>query len=635
MENENIESCKAVKSSLRSILKNPEVNLVKIQEAVVRVNKILIHTLQFLKLFILDHYETHRTLPEINKCLIENIMKTVSVPKHLGRKLKEETFELKTKLSKFYHEHYVELDSDSEILTYINLKEILKYTSQEVITMFENNIKLHFTEYVGRYVNTMWKKKFLIKKIRKMAKTKEERNKRIRNLCNELKKIKQDLLDIGCQAKYRSKNFYHDWIDEQVMIILPSKEFEQENVYYDLKCHPLDYLPCMIYMMKEVEKEGEKIYNVFPMRTNIVPKYVRLDTETIITLLVTKEEKDSLGMKSELLTKIKKNQNGIWDFFFRTEKKEFNKNGYTFHHMIVTDGVGVSILFHRENLLKSKIPKTKKIIKEEKYIDELQDYSTVKDKKLVGIDPGMEDLIYCVDGVSKKSKHFRYSRFQRNEESKLKKYNRLILSKKQESEVKIIEYETELSMYNRKTLDVSEFKEYIQKKNSVNHLLYNFYENKIFRKLKFSAYINRTKSEQLMMKKFKKIFGKPEETVICFGDWEQKHHMKYKEPTKGKGMRELFRKNGYEVFLVNEFRTSCRCSKCHGGECEKFMLRPKRVDGSLQLVHGLLRCKNVNCSCLWNRDRNGASNIYLCGFNAINGFGRPKFLRRKNNNWVT
>lgn len=64
------------------------------------------------------------------------------------------------------------------------------------------------------------------------------------------------------------------------MVILPSKEFEKDNVYYDLKCHPLDYLPCMIYMMKEVEEEGEKIYNVFPMRTSIVPKYVKLDTET-------------------------------------------------------------------------------------------------------------------------------------------------------------------------------------------------------------------------------------------------------------------------------------------------------------------------------------------------------------------
>jgi hypothetical protein len=162
-----------VKSSLRSILKNPEVNLVKIQDVVVRTNKILIHTLQFLKLYLLDYYETHdRTLPEINKCLIENIMKTVSVTERKGRKPKEETFELKTKLSKFYLEHYVELeDSDSEILTYTNLKEILKYTGEEVITMFENNIKLHFIEYVGRYVNTMWKKKFLIEKIRKISKT--------------------------------------------------------------------------------------------------------------------------------------------------------------------------------------------------------------------------------------------------------------------------------------------------------------------------------------------------------------------------------------------------------------------------------------------------------------------------------
>jgi transposase len=461
-----------------------------------------------------------------------------------------------------------------------------------------------------------------------------------------LKKIKQDILDIGPQAKYRSKNFYHDWIDEQIMVILPSKEFEQENVYYDLKCHPLDYLPCMIYMMKEVEGEGEKIYNVFPMRTNIVPKYVKLDTETIITLLVTKEERDCLGSKSGLLGEIKKKQNDVWDFFFRTEKKEFNKNGYAFHHMIVTDGVGVSILFHREDLLRSRIPKTgflpsqktgfrageilKKIVKEEKYIDELEDYSSIKDKKLVGIDPGMEDLIYCVNGNSKKSKHFRYSRFQRDEESKLKKYKKLILSKKEE---KIIELETELSMYNRKTLDITEFKKYIKKKNSVNHNLFNFYKNKIFRKLKFGGYINRTKSEQRMMKKFKKIFGTPEEVVICFGDWEQKHHMKYKEPTKGKGMRKLFRKSGYKVFLVDEFRTSCRCSKCHGGECEKFMLRyPEDENASLQLVHGLLRCKNVNCSCVWNRDRNGASNIYLCGFNAINGFGRPKFLCRKNKN---
>jgi calcineurin-like phosphoesterase family protein len=32
-----------------------------------------------------------------------------------------------------------------------------------------------------------------------------------------------------------------------------------------------------------------------------------------------------------------------------------------------------------------------------------------------------------------------------------------------------------------------------------------------------------------MINNFKKIFGKPEDIVICIGDFEQKKHMKYKE----------------------------------------------------------------------------------------------------------
>jgi hypothetical protein len=46
--------------------------------------------------------------------------------------------------------------------------------------------------------------------------------------------------------------------------------------------------------------------------------------------------------------------------------------------------------------------------------------------------------------------------------------------------------------------------------------------------------------------------------------------MKFKEPTIGIGMRTLFRKRGYQVYLVDEFRTSRRCSNCNGGICEKF-----------------------------------------------------------------
>ena len=40
---------KSVKTSLKSIVKNPEVNLEKIQNAVCRTNKTITHSLQFLK----------------------------------------------------------------------------------------------------------------------------------------------------------------------------------------------------------------------------------------------------------------------------------------------------------------------------------------------------------------------------------------------------------------------------------------------------------------------------------------------------------------------------------------------------------------------------------------------------------
>jgi hypothetical protein len=128
---------------------------------------------------------------------------------------------------------------------------------------------------------------------------------------------------------------------------------------------------------------------------------------------------------------------------------------------------------------------------------------------------------------------------------------------------------------------------------------------------------------------FAKIFGKPEDVVICAGDWEQKQHMKYKEPIKGRGIRKLFRQNGYKIYLVDEFRTSCKCSKCEGGSCEKFMVRenPKPYKSGNILVHGLTKCKT--CLGVWNRDVNGATNIYKIAKNVINKLEIPKYLCRE------
>jgi len=48
----------------------------------------------------------------------------------------------------------------------------------------------------------------------------------------------------------------------------------------------------------------------------------------------------------------------------------------------------------------------------------------------------------------------------------------------------IIEWETELSKLNRKSLNITKLKEYIQKKSEINGLLFAFYEKYIFIKLR-------------------------------------------------------------------------------------------------------------------------------------------------------
>jgi hypothetical protein len=62
------------------------------------------------------------------------------------------------------------------------MNTILDYLTIDIITMYENNIKNHFVEYVERYVNAVWKKKFIISKIRKLNITKKEKDTKINNL---------------------------------------------------------------------------------------------------------------------------------------------------------------------------------------------------------------------------------------------------------------------------------------------------------------------------------------------------------------------------------------------------------------------------------------------------------------------
>ena len=106
----------------------------------------------------------------------------------------------------------------------------------------------------------------------------------------------------------------------------------------------------------------------------------------------------------------------------------------------------------------------------------LINYTNIVNKEIVCIYPGKSDILYCVDNDNKDANEFRYTQDSRRKECKIKKYGKIILKFKKEKidNKTIIDYETELSKLNRKTLIIKDFKEYIKKKSEINNKLYNF-----------------------------------------------------------------------------------------------------------------------------------------------------------------
>ena len=610
---------KTIKVPLKYCINDPEINLPKINQFVLNMNSIVIHALQFMKLCILDSYDNNkRKILDITPAFVNCCLKTVS---QKGKR-KEPTINknMMDKLKIFYDKHYKDIAGEQK-LPYTNMGSILQYTAVTIITGYENNIKQNFVEYIERFVNVVFDKK------EQNNKDLSEEEKKL-NL-EFLRNIKKDILTPD-ENDFLSPKECHSWINYQKSKIFNKTTFEKSNIYYDLQVSPFDYLPGMIYMMKEIEKKGISLHNVFLLRNDVVPHHIRIDTSALIKILLRKEHRKEYGTKQDLAGAIKKNADKVWRLFFKTDIKCFKKNKYDFHHMIETDGVSCSIIFKRKDLKSSYKPKSDKP-NSELYIDEVEDYTLLKEKKIVAIDPGKSDLIYCVDSASKDANTYRYTQDRRRRIGKSKRFNKLTIKMKRKekiSEKNIENLETELSKHNRKTLDFEKFKEYIREKNRINVYLKKFYSREIFRKFKLDTYINIQRDEQNMINEFKEKYGNPDEVVICFGDFEQKKHVKFKEPTKGKGMRTLFRKNNFEVYLVDEFRTSCMCSKCEDGRCEKFLYRenPRPFREGEKLVWGLLKCQT--CDSVWNRDRNGASNIYKISKNIINGESRPDYLSR-------
>jgi hypothetical protein len=231
-----------------------------------------------------------------------------------------------------------------------------------------------------------------------------------RAFCTVLRQVKKKILNqehIALNTRFMPGDF-----PSHVRFVIPQRHL-RNNWNYDLKASPLDYLPCMVYMMRFIEERNEKIpYHVFPQRTSLIPGYITLDTITLVRLF------GGQGTPIGSLTQYYKNGNNnstgltpakhrkVWSTIFKTDSSIFKKGiqptnfgqrygFWKFNNMITTDGFGCSILFNK--LVQANQEESIEE-KPDVYIQDA-DREELQGKRIVAIDPGKSDLLFCVSKV--------------------------------------------------------------------------------------------------------------------------------------------------------------------------------------------------------------------------------------------
>jgi len=650
-EFEKFDFMKTVKNNINNVIKDKFI-LPIINDLVIRTNKIVIHTCNFIKLYCIYLYENDLDFPLIDKNFICDVFKVITKRKdNRGATPEKDYSELLKNLYKFYNENYITTIYDNEIIYYDKLSYILAYEAIDIEKNINNNIQEHFITHINQFVNysfNLQEQKDEIKKI----KDKELRKEKYKSLSFEFKKVKDDLVSLT--DKLTSNEKYHNWIKEHKKYVIPNKtNFDKDSIYYDIHSNTKDYLKSFMYINIQLEKLNDKLlentedidkikqiklFNVLPLRSNIIPKNICIDTCALISNFLG-DESTSIHLKNY---KKEDNQFKLWNRFLKLDKKIFKKNKYVFNYMIRTDGISVSILFIRlgnnglpltYNNPNNKQEENTKYIEKEIITDEL------RSKKIVCIDPGCSDLIYCGSkDENDKLQIFRYTQNQRRLETRTKKYNKIIEEVNNTTFINgknIKEIESVLSNHNKRTCHYEKFKNYLIEKNKLNLLLFSHYEKTFFRKLKLNRYINTQKSESKMIKNFTKKFGEPNDIIIAMGDYDKgSNHMNGLEPTICKKFRKIFKNAGFRTYLVNEFRTSKLCNCCHN-EIKPFMIRQCHKPNDIKVnkkitINGLLSHQEDKhkCEIIHNRDKNAVQNMLNIVKNIFTIGKRPDIFTR-------
>ena len=565
---------KTFKIPLKTILIHRDTIQPVINNLVFEMNDLVIHTYQFIRLYILDKYTKNQPLPNIDETFILYCVKTLGSRDNRGKKGKDT--ELLEILEQFYKTEYQPL-LNHEKTNLKNTTFLLPYLATQIHTSLHNNFQEHFIQHFLRFIN----------------KTTHE----ITEDKATLFQFKKQLLELN-----ETDEIFSNWKLTHLSHILPSEI--KKSIHYDIKVRPFEYLNGMLYMNSVLENQENKLFQPLPLRNNIIPKHIIIDTASLINLFC--PEKDSKGnkvKKGELLSNIKDNQNEVWSNFLDLKNKIFKNKHYQFHNQIQTDGISCCLLFIRKDLKDKKWGSRVPVLQEQDFYNiedlSIEQLDTLKGRNIVGCDPGKRSLVYMMD---KNGNKLQYTAPQRKRESKAKTNQRILLEERNKNG--IIEKETHLSFQNSKSVDYNKFKIYLVEKNKLNKETTEFYRRETWRKMKFRQYSYGKKSIDTFLNKIKETFG--ENILIGYGNWSRSSQMKFFMPTMNKGLRKLIHKK-YDTITINECNTSKKCCDCNN-DLEYYKDKEGKKVFRLLVCSNCVSCENKKIV-FRTRDANSSINI--------------------------
>jgi len=615
-----------VKTSLKSILKNHQTSQPVINDLVISCHQIVIRTYQLMRLYLLCRYNQvkeqirldpsrrppmtlfptvikmekgHRVYStEIDVDLIRYFIRAGGIVGNTGPEVSNPY--IADELEEFYQKEYQPC-LGKEKYDLRNKTFIIDKLAQQIQTGYNNNIKVHFLTRIRRLMNIL-----------NPMTPKEKGEKEKKRLFGRIK----NAILMNCHQDIPVE--YQEWSQMIREEYLPRT---YEKCYgYDVHVHPEKYIYYLIKMNEKIEqtnqqindselsteekrKQTNRLFQPIPLRTSIIPCYFPIDVAVINSYFLKKTG------RSGLQKQLKENRSKIWDVLFHTDRRVMRKTGYVFKS-IQTDGVGVSICFQREGHRSNDENNMMESDDSEIYISDLTEREIHEciGKKLIGSDPGKEDLTHLMDD---RKRRLRYGTTQRRVESQAERNREILLIEKNRHH--ITAEESVLTKSSCRTVDYQKFKDYIHLKTTLDEKIGWFYQQELYRKMKWRTSIDRRKSEDRFLNRIEQTYGPPEEIVICHGNWSQGKQMKHLYPSLGIGMRRLLRRR-YKVLLVDEWGTSKYCNQCHA---ELIHHHSSETNKDLYRV---LRCSNCERGSseskrtyFFNRDSNACMNIlYLC-----------------------